>query len=302
MIIEHYGNLPKFHGVIKIVDDTVHIIGAVTNFEFPNFILAYNLKNDETFTICWDEIKSLSVAVNNILICAREVTEMYQILLTIPKKFNYIDMLLIENKTIGCLSSSYRSKIPLRYNLNNFQLILVLCDEFTRNNYESDEPLTFIDIKQIVNPVLMKFQSILYRELNLLPQHFAHGICGMIVNSVMFGTPLAEQKSVEYCPAREMTSPPRFNRPPPFEIPFELPPPYLMSPSLSPPRPYYTSTPQLYPQQQFEAHQLANILNHPGVLVTPLPRPHNGFFPNNAQNNIHPFWAQNNAPNFPSSN
>lgn len=301
MIIEHFGNLPNFNCVIKIIHDTVHIIGTLTNLDFPNFFVANNLKMNEKFFINWTEIQSLSVAVDNIIICTKEVMEMYQRSLTTQQKFTYIDMLLIENKTIGCIPPFYRCKAPLKYNLNNSQLILVLCDEFTRNNFESSEPSRFVEIKQIANRPGQKYDSIFYRELNLLPQHFAQGKHQMQMSCVVYGKPLTEQPTLEYRPAREMTPPPppqpRFNRPPPFEIPFELPPPYMMTPSPSPQRSYFSS--QFNPQQ-FEAHQTLNGLNDYPQGVVNHALPPNGFFPNFSQNfsqnNVQPFWVQSDAP------
>lgn len=315
MIIEHFGNLPKFNCVIKIIHDTVHIIGTLTNLDFPNFIVANNLKINEKFHIYWNEIQSLSVAVDNILICTKEVMEMYLTSLTTQQKFTYIDMLLIENKTIGCIPPGYRCKSPLKYNLNNSQLILVLCDEFTRNNFESNEPMIPYDITKIENRTGMKYESIYHRELNLLPQHFAQGKHSMQMSCVIYGIPVAKQAPVEYRPAREMTPPSipsysngglpqRFvhNRP----SQFDLPPRYMMSPPLRestpPPQRSYFAPPiqQFNPQQQFNAHQAENGLNDFGYAMTstPIPPPP-GFFPNFSQNNVQPFWVQSDAPFFP---
>lgn len=317
MIIEHFGNLPKFNCVIKIIHDTVHIIGTLTNLDFPNFIVANNLKINERFTIYWNEIESLSIAVDNILICKNEIMEMYLRSLTTQQKFTYIDMLLIENKTVGCIPPGYRCKSPLKYNLNNSQLILVLCDEFTRNNFESNEPMVPYDITKIENRTGIKYEAIYHRELNLLPQHFAQGKHSMQMSCVIYGLPVAKQAPVEYRPAREMT-PPNF---PSFSgggIPqrfinnypsqFELPPPYMMTPPLresTPPPPpqhsYFAPAIQKFNiQQQFEANQSANGLNDfEGVNIRYSIPPPPGFFPNFPQNNIPPFWVQSDAPFFP---
>lgn len=286
MIIEHFGNLPKFNCVIKIVNDIVHIIGTLTNLEFPNFIVANNLKPTEKFFIYWDEIKSLSIAVNNILIVTKEVTEYYNGLIETHQKFTYIDMLLIENKTIGCIPPFYRMKPPLKYNLNNSQLILVLCDEFTRNNFELlDGPPKLYEITSIGNHSGLKFESIFHRELNLLPQHFAQGKHNMQLSCVCYGMPIANQPQAEYIPAREMTStfvsrPQRFNT-----HQFEVPPQY----SPIPPRPV---APPFNPQQQPTNGSINNNIAYS------MAGPSSPFLPTFAQNNVPPFWIQNDSKPF----
>lgn len=292
MIIEHFGNLPKFNCVIKIINDVVHIVGTLTNLEFPNFIVANNLKPNETFFIHWDEIQSLSIAVNNITICTNEVIELYQKSIESQQKFTYIDMLLIENKTIGCIPPYYRCKPPLKFNLNNSQMILVLCDEFTRNNFETlDGASKSYDIKDIQNQNGTKYESIFHRELNLLPQHFAQGKNTMQLNCVFYGLPVAKQPTLEYRPAREMSPPAFLSGNQRYTRQFDRPPPY----SIQTPRREKTPPPQTFQQfnpqqQQFEAHQSGTGLSeyqgvNIGYSITPTHTPPPpGFFPNFPQN------------------
>lgn len=170
-IVEESGGLPEKHLIIKIERDDAFIVGHVPNIFSPFPVTAAKL--NKIFYMHWEELSELAVAASCLTsISLDTLKEIYYCTLSKTGLFNYIENFEINSRIIGCLDKSHRQRPPLKYNLDDTHIILVLCDATTKTNYhfpykiEQVYPFLNVHTKELLGT------NIACQTLSLLPLNF----------------------------------------------------------------------------------------------------------------------------------
>lgn len=151
-LIEDEGDLPNNNYVIIVENEIIHIgeYGIIINFSYSKlfdcfpvgeiedlrtrkFIKVSNLPDN--LYIHWIEILDLTVAMHFLMCQNKDVLySVYQQSLC-RHEHALLPKAMIMGKLFGCINPNYRKKEPLKYNLNNMQMIFVLCTMITMTNY-----------------------------------------------------------------------------------------------------------------------------------------------------------------------
>ena len=165
LLIDHLGCLPTNNYVFKVESNVAHLIGVVINENStPLFIKANNISFNLYLYI--DELIQLAEIVNYLSKMYKvDLLQYYNTRYAGKHKVN-MEYIISCNRLLGCIDFSYRNKLPLKYNINNSQIIFALCDLKHGTNFTFDYTIanTLIDYQNNDNMF-----NISYKHIDLLP-------------------------------------------------------------------------------------------------------------------------------------
>lgn len=171
----------------------------------------------------WDELSELSIAASHVASASFEtLKEIYYKTLSKNGTFNFMDNFIVNDRILGCLDKSHRKKPPLKHNLEDTHILLVLCDAATQNNYHF--PYKVEQVVQFVNVSTKELlgSNITFQVLSLLPLNFIQSnndpLC---MKGIYFGFPTHIPFSLAPLHPPAAISPPPL-LPPPTPVPMNF--------------------------------------------------------------------------------
>lgn len=174
-IIENHGDLPNHNFVLKVENDTVHLIGCVIELSnSPIFFPSIDITVD--IIVCLAEFSDLCMAVLYLTkFSFDDIYKRYCAQLHKLPNGTYLNDMYFNDKLFGCISPNYRNKPNLQHNLDNRQIILVLCDKYSNSNYTNYRPLILTNLKLDFQQKLHQNSNnylIKYSNFTLCPSYF----------------------------------------------------------------------------------------------------------------------------------
>lgn len=169
-IVSKHGQLPDKNLIFSITIENAHVIGCIPDLFEPKFQVARNIKFNRAIKIHWDEIRDLSLMIGYLsTVLFTTICQDYVNLLRCGNEYNYIKQVRINNRILGCVDPKYRQMDPLKYKINDMQIIFALCNYYTKNNF-TIIPTTRTTLYTL--PISMMDytdQRLFYEKLILLP-------------------------------------------------------------------------------------------------------------------------------------
>ncbi|XP_058815960.1 uncharacterized protein LOC131679270 [Topomyia yanbarensis] len=256
-LILESGTLPLPHLVLKLKNDSMMLVGSVSSLAQPVMNLARNV--DQSQKLFWNEIVDLCAAAHKLTqFSFDKLYALYHRELEKGIPFPYLESIVLNDRIIGCLHQSFRCRPALNRKLDDREIILVLCDQYTLTNYNFTkkdnyiaEPLSMVDA--------IGLSTITYKILPMLPSRFVQASCGRKIEAVFFGLNPYSNTEVPGGLALCMPNPDNMVQ--------------VRNDYRQPPRSYYSHQslnlpPALMPPQH----------SHPSMYVPPLPPPPPGYY------------------------
>ncbi|XP_055843460.1 uncharacterized protein LOC129910207 [Episyrphus balteatus] len=199
-LIDKIGGFPDCNYVFWVQRDTAHLLGAVNPNPHMAFIASHRVPKE--FKLDLIEVIDLSWA------CAmlskgteKRLLQLYQQSFLVHDQFTFLTDFIFTQRIFGTIMPKYRSKPPLKYNLNDSQIVLALCYQVTGSNcsfagreYNPWE-LTALDCGHNGLP----FMTMTLLPLSLTQSRFA---TPYVLHQVIFGG------TSYYSPAQSIMAPP----------------------------------------------------------------------------------------------
>ncbi|XP_054087535.1 uncharacterized protein LOC105217696 isoform X2 [Zeugodacus cucurbitae] len=135
VLLETIGTFPDYNYLFFVENDNAHLLGIVTHdSQSVNFIASHQVPNYMHFDL--NEIIDLSLAIANLAAIDEDLLlQAYHESFQIPSTATYLPNLVVSGYRIfGTIAPKYRNKPPLKYNLNDTQIVLALCYLMTGTN------------------------------------------------------------------------------------------------------------------------------------------------------------------------
>jgi hypothetical protein len=144
---------------------------------------------DDQSELYWNEIADLSRMMSRLAdYNTEELFTVYERKLSMLNAQEYLDP-IVNGRICGCLSPIYRNRPPLKYDLDNRCIVLILCDLPTGTNYIFDAEANEMQPMKMV--LYAKRRSgVKSLSMQLFPRNFVqsnHAISSFAINKVLFG-------------------------------------------------------------------------------------------------------------------
>ncbi|KAM7348594.1 uncharacterized protein ACRADG_007868 [Cochliomyia hominivorax] len=202
VLIESVGGFPGYNYVFLVEKDVAHLLGMVTHtLHNVEFVAACGVPGDLTFDL--NEIIDLSWAAMSLASISEEtlLTAYKESFLTHSDSTYLQNWPLIPYRIFGTIMPKYRNKTPLKYNLNDTQIVMALCFKTSGTNVclpnRPFMPFPVSSFKQL-------FEGLRYVSLQLLPVALTQSryVVGHNLSHIQFGG------CKYYHPAQRILSPP----------------------------------------------------------------------------------------------
>ncbi|XP_073835586.1 uncharacterized protein [Musca autumnalis] len=134
-LIETIGTFPDHNYVFMVEKDSAHLLGMISFGPYsPDFVPASGVPPDFHFDL--NELIDLSSAVISLSYCSEDVLlAAYKESFRVQSDCTYLrNWPLIGHRIFGTIMPKYRNKPPLKYNLNDTQIVMALCFKATGTN------------------------------------------------------------------------------------------------------------------------------------------------------------------------
>lgn len=186
-LINTFGHLPTQHLVIRADQNTFTVVGFMKLVEAPYFMPSGNAVSE--LTLFFDEIYDLALFSQMIAtMSSQTLYQEYEAALSNQKPHSFLDQLTYMGRVVGCFNGKLREKPPLKHNLDNRQILLVLCCAYTRNNFIfHNKPSSSYPLK-VFYPNGVVINDKYLQTISLLPTHFVQNKkYGPHMEYVLFG-------------------------------------------------------------------------------------------------------------------
>ncbi|XP_023305609.2 uncharacterized protein LOC111687403 [Lucilia cuprina] len=202
VLIESVGGFPSYNYVFQVEKDVAHLLGMVSlNLHNVEFVAACGVPSELNFDLT--EILDLSwAAISLAPISEDTLLNAYKESFLTHSDCTYLqNWPLIQHRIFGTIMPKYRNKPPLKYNLNDTQIVMALCFKATGTNVSLPTrpyvPFAACAFKQI-------FEGLRYVSLQLLPVALtqSRSVVSHNLSHIQFGG------CKYYHPAQRILSPP----------------------------------------------------------------------------------------------
>ncbi|XP_061396897.1 uncharacterized protein LOC133332513 [Musca vetustissima] len=187
-LIETIGAFPDYNYVFMVEKDSAHLLGMIMfNPYSPDFMAACGVPPDFHFDL--NELIDLSSAVislsylsENILLTAYKESFRCQSDCTYLQNWP-----LIGHRLFGTIMPKYRNKPPLKYNLNDTQIVMALCFKTTGTNAASPTTRQYTAFR--VCSYDQGYEGLRYVTLKLLPVALTQSrfVVSHVLSHVLYG-------------------------------------------------------------------------------------------------------------------
>ncbi|XP_055912939.1 uncharacterized protein LOC129946692 [Eupeodes corollae] len=184
-LIDTIGGFPDCNYVFWAQKDTAHLLGAVNPNPHMTFIASHRIPKE--FKLDLIEVIDLSWGCGMLAKATeKRLLQLYKQSFLVNEQFTFLSDFIFTQRIFGTIMPKYRGKPPLKYNLNDSQIVLALCYQATGINcsfvgreYKPWE-LTGLDCGHNGLP----FMSMTLLPLSLTQSRFASSF---VLHQVIFG-------------------------------------------------------------------------------------------------------------------